>query len=456
MPAPSTPAPPTAADPGAAARYLRAIDRRSRRRTGSGWWYEAIVLTAWLLPAPVVGIVQLFSGPPSARSALTPSAVAALLAGVCVLLGLGARRLGPVAATRAEAVWVLSSPLDRRPLLGPRVLRPLIVAVMTAAVIGLLAAGAAGVRGAAVVAVVVLGGLGAAAAVEAAAVHQSSGRSMPSGWWPGGIAVVTAASITALHSARASVPLTFWWAGVIAVGVLGGVLRFTSRRVVGATSVAALLAADTTVLALRIAVMEQSLDVLPRQPLRVAWAVPRPLRGTKMSAWLSALLRTAARDRSAQLRWIVLLAVPYLAVAMLRPTSWAAPGVAVLVLIGTVAAASGWGGPARAVIALPWRATGVGLPSGQAVRRALIVPSVAGAAWAALAAPAPLLVGSAPEVVVLAVAAGLAMTVVRLLQRPFRPSYEFGAQYSYDFTRRLARRPAPLLLAIALVVARSR
>jgi len=138
--------PPVAARPRGFARYLRSAERRGRRRRGGGLRYEIAVAVLWFGPAIAIGTWQDLDRPLSGPPVVNGPAAALLTLAGAALVGLACAVTGPVSASREWRAWVLSTPLDRGPLLRGRAIGRLLLLVLPGLVVGGLIADAAGFR----------------------------------------------------------------------------------------------------------------------------------------------------------------------------------------------------------------------------------------------------------------------------------------------------------------------
>ncbi len=122
-----TAAPPVADRPAGFARYLRAAERRGRRRSGGGLRYEIIVAVLWFGPGIAIGTWQDLDRPSTAEPALNWPAAGLLMLAATALVGLACAAIGPVSASREWRAWVLSTPLDRGSLLRGRAVGRLVL-----------------------------------------------------------------------------------------------------------------------------------------------------------------------------------------------------------------------------------------------------------------------------------------------------------------------------------------
>ena len=154
------------------------------------------------------------------------------LAGTLVSL---AGRLGPVGAGGAEAAWWLPLPVDRRGLLRPAARRlPLVAALVSAILVGLLDAGLLADSGPRVVHVVVTSALVGAGIVLLAALAQSRGVSRSATALTGdlilGAAPVAAVGLALSEWSLDEVPTLPWYGAVVAALLLAGAGVLVDRR----------------------------------------------------------------------------------------------------------------------------------------------------------------------------------------------------------------------------------
>ncbi len=166
-------------------------------------------------------------------------------------------------------------------------------------------------------------------------------------------------------------------------------------------------------------------------------------------------LRQLRRNRSAQIRWVVLAATPYAVWVLVAGARWASSALAAVTFVSAVAAISGLCGTARVFAGNPNLADRYGLASAETIGAAMVLPRIGALLWGLLTAPALLM--HAPAVMALGITpAALAIVEFRARQGPFEPTFQLGQQYSKDFGRQLARGPALLFggcIVIAVLVA---
>ena len=449
---------PTAHDPASFGRYLRVAARRTRRRTGTGLRYEVVVAALWFGPAAAVGIWRDLDQSSSIAPVLNWPAAGLLMLAGAALIGLLCVTVGPVTASREWRAWVLSTPLDRGPLLRRRSVGVLALLTVPGVVLGALIADAAGFRHGQALAAVVIG---VCAAVGGGGVSMWQQRLRPAGsasgrGWLYSIAVlVTAAVLVDLQTFAvldpAVLPLLAPTCALIALGLV-----LLGLSGLGLIPLASLAAGSGSVSSVALAIADQSLAplaaVLTAPPgRRRSRAAVRPLHGTGRRAVLAMDRRRAARNRSAIARWILLALMPYGAWVLIGGVGWAPSALVVLTFLAAVAAISGFCGTARQFAGTPSLADRYGLGRSEVKSAAMVFPQIAAVVWAAVTAP--VLASNAPPVMaVLVPGVALGLVQFRACLAPFRPSYGQGQQYSSDMTRRLLRGPA-LLLGGAVILA---
>lgn len=134
---------PPAARPVSAAVLRRRI-RNRRAAAGGGVSLDSVYVVALTIAVAVAifGPKLVVAAWPDAAVTGPDAARAIAVLGLALLgIGLALRHTGPVAIGRADAAWLLSTPVARRGLLLPAFLRSLVAAALAGALIGLAGAG---------------------------------------------------------------------------------------------------------------------------------------------------------------------------------------------------------------------------------------------------------------------------------------------------------------------------
>jgi uncharacterized membrane protein len=450
--------PPDPARPRSFRRYLAHAQRRHRRGTGSGSGYVLTVFVLFYAPSVLVWAWFTLTGPPPGHPLLAgPAAVTVLAAGL-LMLGAGWSFLGPVPASAAWASWVLSTSVDRGLLLAGRAWTRVVLAVLPGAVLGAVAAVAAGLRDSPALAMLVIGGSGGVIVCGAAILGQRRDV-RPAGWlrWGAVLVLLVAAVGLQLLSTR-PLPSGWWWPAGVAMPLGAVVVAATAARSVRHIPLHRLTAADTVRVAMTMALAEQSLEwVVTADPgaRRRARAAHRPLTGTGQSALAAVCRRLFWRNRIGLARFAATAAVPSLIVALGHGMPPAPVTVAVVSLLAATAAISSAADTARRFHHDPRLQAHFGIDTKASRRTMMTIPTAMTIVWTLLAAPALILGGPAAMVVIVP---ALAYTVVayRLTRPEYVPSYTMGQQYQTDTVQYFLRGPAQLLIAcgVAALLAR--
>ncbi len=449
--------PPVAADPGSFARYLRAAERRGRRRGSGGLRYEIVVAVLWFGPAVAIGIWQDLDRPTSGAPSVNWVSAGLLLLAGAALVGLAAAAIGPVSASREWRAWVLSTPLDRGHLLRRRAAGRLLLLVVPGIVLGAVVADAAGFRQQRALACVVIG---AAVAVVSGGVAMWQQRETRAGaprgrgwlWCVGGLVVIAvAANLLTVHP----LPADALWAAAVVAAVLAITCGWGGLRGVGLIPLSTLAAGSGSTSSIALALADQSLaplsGILAAGPgRRPSGAARRPLTGVGQAALSAMDRRRTLRNRPAIVRWVAMAALPYAAWALLHGVGWAPSALAVVAFVAGVAAVSGLCSTVRQFAGSPPLADRYGLDRGQSKSSAMQLPRIAALIWGI--AVAPTLLMHTPQVMAFVVPLlALAVVEFRARQGPFEPSFVMGEQYSQDLGRLFARGPALLLGGCVIV-----
>ncbi len=444
--------------PGSFPRYLRVAARRGRKRAGSGNRYEIGVALVWFGPGIVFGTWQDLTAAPSSTPLLNwPAATLLLLSGTALLGGV-CSALGPVTASREWRAWLLSTPLDRGVLLRRRAWGVLAMLVVPGMVLGAAVAGMGGYRGPDALACVLVG-VGAVITVGGSTMRRQrrAGATAAGRGWLVGAAAAAGAAVAAEFLVVGPIGTTVLWAAAAVSGIGALSAGVAGLAGVGSIPLFSLAAGSGSTSSVALAFQDQSLE-----PLAAILAVPpgrrrsedavRPLAGAGRRAVLAVHLRQLRRNRSAQIRWVVLAGIPYAVWVLVAGARWASSALAAVTFVSAVAAISGLCGTARVFASTPTLADRYGLAVADTRRATMVLPRISALLWGVLTAPA--LVMHAPAVVALVVTpAALAIVEYRAGQRPFEPSFQTGQQYAKDLGRRFARGPA-LLLGGCILIAR--
>ncbi len=445
------PRPPVASDPGSFARYLRAAERRGRRRSGGGLRYEIVVAVLWFAPATAVGAWQDLDRSTSGTPSVNWVSAGLLVLAGAALVGLAAAAIGPVSASREWRAWVLSTPLDRGYLLRRRAAGRLSLLLVPGIVIGAVIADAAGFRHQQALACVTTS---AACAVVAGGVamwqqrETSAGTPRGRGWlWctAGLVLAAVPANLLAVHALRQDA----LWAVAIVASLLAVTCGWGGLRGVGLIPLSTLAAGSGSTSSIALALADQSLaplsGILAAGPGRRPSSAPRrALTGVGQGALVAMDRRRTLRNRSALVRWVAMAALPSAAWALLHGVGWAPSALAVVAFVAGVAAVSGFCSTVRQFAGNPPLADRYGLDRGQSKGSAMQLPRIAALVWGI--AVAPVLVLHTPQVMAFVIPV-MVLAVVEFRARlgPFQPNFVMGEQYSQDLGRLFARGPALLL-----------
>lgn len=452
------PMPPDPADPASFPRYLRRMSRRWRWLSGTGIRYETTMVLLWYGTVPAFVVLQALTAPAPPVTPLTwPAATALLLAAAAVVV-LVAVAAGPVNVGPEYRSWVLATPVDRGVLLR----RPFARAIaMTAAVVGLVGlalAGLAGLRDADVLAAAGLAtavgaGAGSVAVLgQAAAAHRSM---VVAARWSAVLLFVGAGLANQLPAHPPPGPLLWVVAGV-AAGV-AAVLGRAALRAAAHIPLARMTAGSGPVASVTEAVSDQTLAPLSeillrpelrRQPVRVG----HRLSGIGAGALAAVDRRLAVRNLQAAGRWVLLVAVCYLAEPLLEPAAFGRAGLALVAYLSAIGAVSGYCDTVRRFAAEPTLADRYGHDRRRSRLAAMRVAVLAGGVFAL--ATTPLLAGplGLPRSIWVP-ALALLVAGYRANQRPFAASFVVGSTYSQDVVRRFLRGPGVLLAGAVLAMA---
>lgn len=452
------PVPPDPSVPASFPRYLRRMGRRWRSATGSGIRYEATLVVLWYGSAPAIVGWQALTAPAPSGSPLNWMAAAVLLLAAAAVVVLIAVAAGPVNVGPEYRSWVLSTPVDRGVLLRRPCARALGMTAAVTGATGLVLAVSAGLRGAdAVAATGLAAALGASAGAtavlgQAAAAHRS--MVVVARW----TAVLLFVAAVAVNPLPVHLPpgLLLWVVAGVAVGV-AAVLARVAVRAAAHIPLARMTAGSGPVASVTEAVSDQTLAPLSeillrpelrRQPIRVG----HRLSGTGSGALAAVGRRLAVRNLQAAGRWVLLVAVCYLAAPLLGAAALGRAGLALVAYLCAVGAVSGYADPVRRFAAEPSLADRYGLDRRGSRLAAMRVPVLAGVLFAV--ATLPLLAGAVgPLRAVWVPLLALLVAAYRANQRPFAASFVVGSTYSQDLVRRFLRGPGVLLAGAVLVMA---
>ena len=455
--------PPVPQRPASFVRYLRRATRRRRGLFGDGTVYQVVVFFAFFGFGPVMGAVQYLTRPAPARPVLAWPAAAVLLVSGAGVVGLVAALLGPVTASREWRGWVLSTPLIRGPLLRGRALLVLALAVIPGGIIGAVLAGLSGLRRGDAVAAIALSALLAVIAAAAAVADQYLRRTQRPRLWVWIPAVLAPMFVArAFQDERPAHPSSpVLWMVTALVAVLAGVLAACAVAGVGRIPLAGLVPGAGSVGAVGQAAFDQSLGsftpLVSRQKRR-SEATAGPLRGTAMVAAGSMVRRLIRRNRDAQIRLVVMMAVPWALTALAGESAWGTSLLAIGGVLAGIAAISGFTGPARQFGSSIAVAAQYGLDRSRARTVAFRWAIVAAAVWGTAACGAFLFPQPHPVSAVLVPVVALLVVGARVVQPAFRPSFVMVRTLSMDTVRQFVRGPALLLagcLIVGLVAART-
>jgi hypothetical protein len=450
--------PPDPADPTSFPRYLRRMGRRWRSLSGTGVRYESTMVLLWYGTVPAIVGVQALTAPAPPEAPLTWPAATALLLAAAAAVVLVAVAAGPVNVGPEYRSWVLSTPVDRGVLLRRPCVRAIGMTAVVVGLVGLAAAGLAGLRGAeALAATGLAAGLGAVAG-SVAVLGQAAGahRSMVVvARWVAVVLFVGAGVLNPRPMHPPPGPL-LWVVAAAAAGV-AAVLGRAAVRAAAHIPLARMTAGSGPVASVTEAVSDQTLAPLSeillrpelrRQPVRVG----HRLSGTGAGALAAVDRRLGVRNLQAAGRWVLLVAVAYLASPLLEPAPFGRAGLALVAYLSAIGAVSGYCDTVRRFAAEPTLADRYGLDRWPGRLAAMRVPVLAGALFAL--ATLPLLAGTlGPLRAIWVPLLALLVAAYRANQRPFAASFVVGSTYSQDVVRRFLRGPGMLLAGGMLVMA---
>jgi hypothetical protein len=450
--------PPDPADPASFPRYLRRMGRRWRAASGTGIRYETTMVLLWYGTVPAIVGWQALTAPAPSSAPLTWAAGAALLLAAAAIVVLFAVAAGPVNVGSEYRSWVLSTPLDRGALLRRPCVRALGMTATVTGAVGLALAWLTGLRGSdALAATGLAAGIGAGAGA-AAVLAQAAGahRSMVVlARWAAIVLFVGAGVLNGLPTYRPPGPLV--WIVAAAAAGSAAVLARSAIRAAAHIPLARMTAGSGPVASVTEAVSDQTLAPLSeillrpelrRQPVRVG----HRLSGIATGAVAAVDRRLAVRNLQAAGRWVLLVAVCYLAAPLLEAAAFGRAGLALVAYLTAIGAVSGYCDTVRRFAAEPTLADRYGLDRWRSRLAAMWVPVAAGVLFAV--ATLPLLAGSLGLLrAVLAPALALLVAGYRANQRPFAASFVVGSTYSQDVVRRFLRGPGVLLAGGVLVMA---
>ena len=434
------------------------MDRRRRSATGSGIRYETALVLIWYGTAPAIVGWQALTATPPDHAPLTWAAAATLLLAAAAVTVLAAVAVGPVNVTPEYRAWALSTPVDRAVLVRRPAGRALAATSAVLAAVGTVVTALAGLRGLDVVAGMLLsaaaGGLAGVLAVRGQAAASHRALITVARWTALGLLVVAVpANLITLRPVPSSL---LWILAVLFSAVVAAMLP-GAVRTAAHIPLARLTAGSGPVASVEVAVADQSLAPLSASLIRPElrrWPVlvGRRLSGIGTRSLASVSRRLAVRNVQAAGRWVLLVAVCYLASPLLGAAVWGPSGLALVIYLSAVGAVSGYCDTVRRFSAESTLADRYGLVRRRARLVAMRVPVVAGLLFAV--ATMPLLIGSlgvwrAFMVPVVA----LVVVAYRANQRPFTASFVVGSTYSQDLVRRFLRGPGPLLAGGVLAMA---
>ncbi|MEV0967664.1 DUF6297 family protein [Microtetraspora glauca] len=405
----------------------RAIIRAPRARRTRTWQDRytlvfAVVLLGAIAADPLSRAWNLLLAPVAdVHPATMGTGLALIVLAYAGLVAL-ARLVGPVALSPADATWLVLSPLDRRAVLRPAVVRLLVVSVVAGAVLGIAALAVVGVPD--LVALRVTGAvvIGVAACVGGSALAVLAQRSDTEGGWLS-VALTTIAVLAIVAGLAAASGAVLPWRSL-----LTSLPRLPASAVMAAAAGAALASAGVAVRAWRAlpgfptrAVIASSVRtgqaadaLLTLEPTLLTWIAEdnhwrarrlRSRRWPRLPAPLAVAWVEARRLGRHPARLAVLLAVAALPALAAVAGGGITPLVMVALLAGALsAAASGTSGARRdsenpglgrllgatrewtrvarvippALLAAAWLAAAL---AGLAITGPVVTGAVAGASW---------------------------------------------------------------------------
>lgn len=305
---------------------------------------------------------------------MVPAVVVLALWALTLAVG---RLFGPVLASAAEGFWLFDAPIRRAVLLRPRLLVPVVIAGVAAAVVGAVATLLVGMSWLAVVAWVLLSAAGAVAAIGLAAALQSLERPGLVRAAQAGLAGLAGLVLVAMVLIAAgvlpglgagAVQTASWWAFGLAaaLAVIGGIWLAQAGRRLEALRRARLVSGGSLVAGMQGAMFALDFglirDILvERRSAERGYVVPKPGRGKGLTALIWRDLERLWREPRPLLGLAASVLVPYglsaLQVNQLNPLiSGLALFVALVPLMGSLRVLTRSGGLARA---LPFKTSAI-------------------------------------------------------------------------------------------------
>lgn len=291
------------------------------------WIFSIVVIGAMAISALIQTRVSIATGCTAAtcEDART-SLVWASVAGVLAVALASAQAVGPVMVTPATGAWLLTTPIDRGPLLRSRLVLAGITSALTCGAVVALTTLLAGFEPIAIVVLSLTAGIAGAGAASAAAAWQPGGGRVTR-WTSFALAVVTAAWMLLIALDRAPTTTEDWTGGATGWIVLGVVLAASvALTVVAARRLTSLLRAQLVPGGSLVASLSGALagldftlayDVLVARRWLTA-ATVRPVRGGPGGLW-ALVWRDVVRlrrSRGAVTALVASLLVPYVVVRL--------------------------------------------------------------------------------------------------------------------------------------------
>ncbi|WP_156755527.1 DUF6297 family protein [Actinokineospora pegani] len=324
--------------------------------------------------------------------------------------------LGPVLVRGPAQSWLLSTPIDRRALLGGRFVVVLWAGCVSGALVALLAVIAGGGEQDAVVGALVAGGaIGVSAAATAVSAQTSAARVRRVQVGLNVVLGLCAAGMVAVPVVRPGTFPTLPAGGVVVAVVVAGVVVWFAQAGLARLSRAQLAVGADVAEATTVATtfLEPTIlwgVLLVKRARRVGRVRSVRLRGNRFTALVAADLVRVRRAWTGLAVWVGLLPVPYLAEATVSPA--ALPAVHV---IAAFLAADRLAGGLRIICRSPALRRLLGGGDRELVLAHLVVPATGAVVWCAVTAPA--LPGMAAVVCVLS-AVGSVLVIHRMAARP--------------------------------------
>ncbi|HEV7658103.1 MAG TPA: DUF6297 family protein [Mycobacteriales bacterium] len=421
----------TAPSPAAVRAYRRRVLRahgRSMVRTALGATWDVLVGAAVLGGLGVQAGRRLVGGFPAHRE-LAPAATAGwlLAAAAVAVLGAAVRGLvaaGPVSAQPAALTWIFAGPVDRAGLLAPRYWLAaggaLLAGAATGAVLPLPTEPSAGL----LIAATAAGALLALAAYTSVAATQpgSTRRAGVVGGGLLGVAAVAGLVVSVLGLAGRPLPAGPATAVLLvlagAAAVVTAVAGRRARAGLGALDRGTLAAGGALVLGLSTSIAWMDTSLLAGVAAERRWrdratVRTRRLKGTGATVLIRADLRRLGRQPGRLVGWAALAVVPYVVAAVAAPV-WAAVAQ---VLAGAVAVGRLTVG-LRAVADQPGLRRMFPLDDRRLHTLHTLLPAAGAVVWVAATAPALAAVGEPALGPAAAAAIGALAAAVRAATRP--------------------------------------